>query len=118
MKAQIMVSTSIVKDEIDYQEDELTEFINQFPENFIVPDQKTQRFVSEILNDSNFDKWIRDEGNKADPFVVGFAKANDLIVVSYENVRKDTNHILAACRKIEVIHYTFLEFLRAENIVL
>ena len=117
LSEQIIVSTSIVKDEIDYQEDELTEFLNHYPENFIVPDQRTQKYVSEIMNDSDFEGWRKGTDNQADPFVVAFAKTNNLIVVSYENVRKAKNHIPAACRKMGVEHYTFLEFLRAENIV-
>lgn len=117
MKDQVIVSTSIVKDEIDYQEDDLKVFINQHPENFVIPDRKTQQYVSNILSDINFEKWKTGITDVADPFVVGFAKANNLIVVSYENLRSP-NKIPAACRKLGVTHYSFLEFLRAEGIVI
>ena len=105
------------KDEIDYQDDDLKVFINQFPGYFVILDRKTQQYVSNILSDINFEKWKIGITDVADPFVVGFAKANNLIVVSYENVRSP-NKIPAACRKLGVVHYTFLEFLRIEGIVI
>ena len=118
IRDHVIVATLLVKDEIYVRDDELKEFIKQFPENFIVPDRTTQRYVSEIMNDSDFEGWRRGKGNQADPFVVGLAKTNNLIVVSYENERNTKNSIPVACRKLGVEHYTFIEFLRSENITL
>lgn len=115
LTSNVIVASSLVSDEINYQEDELTDFINNFKDNFILPNKNVQEFVALLINNEKFLQWSTNKGNEADPFVVSFAKVHKLIVVSYENVRKDKNSIPAACHELGVDHFTFLEFLRHEK---
>ncbi len=109
-----IIASSLVKMELDYQQDELTQFINQFTTFFVQPDRSSQRYVNYLINHPNFDKWGKNEAHQADPFVVALAKIKKLSAVSYENPRKTKNSIPAACKELEVQHLTFVEFLREE----
>ncbi len=113
----LILSNRIVKNEIDIQEDDLTEFCNQFNEIFILPDEEIQDCVTSLVNNAKFDKWGISEQHQADPFVVGIGQKYKLIVVSYENVHATKNSIPAACRELGITHMNFVEFLRAENFI-
>jgi hypothetical protein len=111
----VIISNYIVKQELDYQEDDLAEFCNQFKEIFILPDVHIQEYVSSLLIHPDLEQWRTSGNHIADPFVVALGKVYNLSVVSYENDRKTKNSIPVACKILGVPHLSFLEFLRKEN---
>lgn len=115
IKDNIIVASYLVKIELNHQQDDLTKFVNQFNNLFVVPNKEIQNCVNLLINNPNFNKWGISEAHQADPFVVALAKVNNLSVVSYENNRSKKNNIQAACREFKVKHLTFVEFLRLES---
>ena len=107
-----IIASYLVKVELEKQNDELLEFINQFPFLFLEPSIKEQKVVETIINNPNFSKWAIKFGNHADPFVVALAKTFNLTVVTYESPRATTNRIPAACRLLTVECIDFVTFLR------
>lgn len=107
---EIIVSPSIVK--IEIKDEDLTEFVGQFPNLFFVPDSKTQLNARKIINHPDFSKWGVDPSHQADPFVVGMAKTYNLTVVTEENPNTTKNSIPAACRLCGVKFTDFVGFLR------
>ena len=107
--------SSVVAIELNFQQDNLTKWANQFQTLFVQPDKNIQRYVNHLTNHPNFDKWGISRAHQADPFVVSLAKVKKLSVVSYENPRATKNSIPVACRELNVEHLTFVEFLRLES---
>jgi len=115
LKKDIIIASTIVWDEIMRKDDELKNFLEKFKRSFKHPTKKEQEIVGKIIN--NNPDWIKNGKNEADPFVIALAKLNHLKVVTYENPNKTKNHIPAVCRQFNVEYFSFIEFLREENII-
>ncbi len=111
---KVIFSTRLVKVEIERQRDEILDYVSQFSNLFINPSREEQRIVREIVNNPDFTNWSTNPITEADPFVIAFAKINDLIVVTYENPNSHIK-IPAACRIFDVECINFIEFLRNES---
>ncbi len=115
LQKEIIIASSIVWDEIKQKDDELKKFLEKFKKSFKSPTKREQEIVEKIIN--NNPEWIKNNKNEADPFVIALAKLKNLKVVTYENPKKTKNHIPAVCRQMKVEYFSFIEFLREENIV-
>jgi hypothetical protein len=116
MAKKVIIASIMVKLEIEVQEDELTEYIQQFPTIFFPPLEFEQKVVEKIIKHPDFNQWKQGEIHKADPFVVALANTKNLAVVTYEKPTKTKNSIPAACKILNTRCISFLEFMREQHL--
>jgi phytoene/squalene synthetase len=102
--------------ELEYQEDDLTDWAKKHRKMFVPPDYHQIAFLTEIARDFPQLAQSKVSANTADPFVIALAKVNGYIVVSEERRGSFQNpKIPQICAHYHVTHVPFLSILKAEG---
>lgn len=108
-----IVSSEVVRDEIDKKDDELKAWVRNQAGLFVSVDEDQQGVVAEIM--AQFPTWIDVESSKnnADPFVIALAKVKGLAVVQDEgNGSEENPKIPFVCRRFGVRCLKVTDFIR------
>ncbi len=111
------VATEAVLWELEKKDDEIHEWAIEHSEMFVPIDEFIQYSVTDILGE--FPRLLDNRSNRsgADPFVIGLAQINDLIVVTYEEKTNSLQcpNIPDVCEELGVRCINLVELVRDQG---
>ncbi len=113
VNAHEIVASKEVYLEISQKDDGLLDWVKERKEMFVEVDSEQIVYLEEIMYD--YPDWVDIDAQKniADPYVIALAREYNLTVVSFEKGGSEINpSIPFVCRKYNVSHLGFFDFLR------
>jgi len=117
---QAIISVREAKNELEGQEDRLSDWVKHHHESFLPPTANEWSFVTDIFKIAHFQTLIRKkellQGKPvADPFIIAKAKAMNGYVVTQEKLKENAARIPNVCNHFDIPFIDLEGFMEKEN---